>query len=113
MFDPIIALATPPMKGALAVIRISGDNVLEIVQKCFKGKIKESHQVTYGYIVDPITHEKIDEVLLTYFKGPRSYTVEDSIEISCHGSMLIVDQIISLFLSQGIRMAERGESEGP
>lgn len=109
MFDPIIALATPPMKGALAVIRISGDNVLEIVQKCFKGKIKGSHQVSYGYIVDPITHEKIDEVLLTYFKGPRSYTGEDSIEISCHGSMLIVDQIISLFLSQGIRMAERGE----
>lgn len=109
MFDPIIALATPPMKGALAVIRISGDNVLEIVQKCFSGKIKESHHVSYGFIIDPITNEKIDEVLLTYFKGPRSYTGEDSIEISCHGSMLIVDQIISLFLSQGIRMAERGE----
>ena len=109
MFDPIIALATPPMKGALAVIRISGDNSLEIVQSCFQGKIKESHKVTYGFIINPETKEKIDEVLLTYFKGPRSYTGEDSIEISCHGSMLIVDQVISLFLSKGIRMAERGE----
>lgn len=109
MFDAIIALATPPMKGALAVIRISGDNTLEIVQKCFTGKLNESHKVKYGYIINPETKEKIDEVLVTYFKGPRSFTGEDSIEISCHGSMLIADQIISLFLSQGVRMAERGE----
>lgn len=109
MFNPIIALATPPMKGALAVIRISGEGSLEIVKKCFKGKIKESHYVSYGFIFDPKNDEIIDEVLLTYFKGPRSYTGEDSIEISCHGSMIIVDQIITLFLSYGIRMAERGE----
>ena len=109
MFDSIIALATPPMKGALAVIRISGDDSLEIVQKCFTGKLNESHKVKYGFIINPDTKEKIDEVLVTYFKGPRSFTGEDSVEISCHGSMLIADQIIQLFLSQGVRLAERGE----
>lgn len=109
MFDPIIALATPPMKGALAVIRISGDKVKDIVQECFTGKLNESHKVKYGFIINPDSKEKIDEVMVTYFQAPRSYTGEDSIEISCHGSMLIADQIISLFLSRGVRNAERGE----
>ena len=107
MFDCIVSLVTPPLKGAIAVIRISGDKTLEIVQSVFSRKIIESHKVYYGYIID--RDNKIDEVMLSYFKGPKSFTGEDVVEISCHGSMLIVDQIITLLLSKGCRLAERGE----
>lgn len=107
MFDTIVSLITPPLKGAVAVIRISGEKTLEIVQEIFSRKIEKSHYVYYGYILNK--EEKIDEVMLSYFKGPKSFTGEDVIEISCHGSMLIVDQIISLLLSKGCRLAERGE----
>ena len=107
MFDCIVSLITPPIKGAVAVIRISGDRTLEVVQEIFSRKIEKSHYVYYGYIVN--NQEKIDEVMLSYFKGPKSFTGEDVIEISCHGSMLIADQIISLLLSKGCRLAERGE----
>lgn len=107
MFDTIVSLITPPLKGAVAVIRISGEKTLEIVQEMFSRKIEKSHYVYYGYILNK--EEKIDEVMLSYFKGPKSFTGEDVIEISCHGSMLIVDQIISILLSKGCRLAERGE----
>ena len=107
MFDTIVSLITPPLKGAVAVIRISGEKTLEIVQEIFSRKIEKSHYVYYGYILNK--EEKVDEVMLSYFKGPKSFTGEDVIEISCHGSMLIVDQIISLLLSKGARLAERGE----
>lgn len=107
MFDTIVSLITPPLKGAVAVIRISGEKTLEIVQEMFSRKIEKSHYVYYGYIMNK--EEKVDEVMLSYFKGPKSFTGEDVVEISCHGSMLIVDQIISLLLSKGCRLAERGE----
>ena len=107
MFDTIVSLITPPLKGAVAVIRISGERTLEFVQEIFSRKIEKSHYVYYGYILNK--EEKVDEVMLSYFKGPKSFTGEDVIEISCHGSMLIVDQIISLLLSKGCRLAERGE----
>lgn len=107
MFDTIVSLITPPLKGAVAVIRISGEKTLEIVQEIFSRKIEKSHYVYYGYIINK--EEKVDEVMLSYFKGPKSFTGEDVIEISCHGSMLIVDQIITLLLSKGCRLAERGE----
>ena len=107
MFDTIVSLITPPLKGAVAVIRISGERTLEFVQEIFSRKIEKSHYVYYGYILNK--EEKVDEVMLSYFKGPKSFTGEDVIEISCHGSMLIVDQIISLLLSKGCRIAERGE----
>ena len=107
MFDTIVSLITPPLKGAVAVIRISGERTLEFVQEIFSRKIEKSHYVYYGYILNK--EEKVDEVMLSYFKGPKSFTGEDVVEISCHGSMLIVDQIISLLLSKGCRLAERGE----
>ena len=107
MFDTIVSLITPPLKGAVAVIRISGERTLEFVQEIFSRKIEKSHYVYYGYILNK--EEKVDEVMLSYFKGPKSFTGEDVIEISCHGSMLIVDQIISLLLSKGCRLAERGD----
>ena len=107
MFDTIVSLITPPLKGAVAVIRISGERTLEFVQEIFSRKIEKSHYVYYGYILNK--EEKVDEVMLSYFKGPKSFTGEDVIEISCHGSMLIVDQIISLLLSKGCRLAEHGD----
>jgi tRNA modification GTPase len=108
MLDTIVALATPPLKGALAIIRISGDRSLEIIESIFTRKINESHKVYYGYIVNS-SKEKVDEVMVTYFKGPKSFTGEDVIEISCHGSMLIANEIIELILSKGARLATRGE----
>lgn len=109
MFDCIVSLITPPLKGAVAVIRISGDNSLEIINSIFSRKIISSHQVYYGFIVDKDSQEKIDEVMVTYFKGPKSFTGEDVVEISCHGSMIIANQIIELCIKFGARIAERGE----
>ena len=103
----IVSLITPPMMGAVAVIRMSGDDALEIAQQMFSRKISEPNRVYYGRIVDK--QEIIDEVVLTYFKGPRSFTGEDVVEISCHGSMLVANQIISLAISLGARLAQRGE----
>lgn len=111
--DTIIALATPSGAGAIAVIRISGTEAIKLVSKHFKPitykKLKEqkSHTVHLGHIVD--NEKLLDEVLVTIFKNPRSYTGEDVIEISCHGSSYIQQQIIQLFLRNGCRMASAGE----
>lgn len=109
MFDCIVSLITPPMKGAVAVIRLSGEEALDIISKIFSREIKESHKVYYGYIIDKDNNEKVDEVMVSYFKGPKSFTGEDVVEISCHGSMIIVNQIIELCIRYGARIAERGE----
>ena len=109
MFDCIVSLITPPLKGAIALIRLSGDNTIEIANAIFSKKIEESYKVYHGYIIDKENDEKIDEVLLSYFQGPRSFTGEDVIEISCHGSMIIANQIIELCIKKGARIAERGE----
>ena len=103
----IVSLITPPMMGAIAVIRMSGDDSFLIAQKIFSRTIKEPNRVYYGRICND--EETIDEVVLTYFKAPHSFTGEDVVEISCHGSMLIAQQIITLILSNGARLAERGE----
>ena len=109
MFETIVALATPPLKSALAVIRLSGDDCFSIVNKVFdkdllKNKIRGIH---YGHIMDD--NKVIDEVVLLTYVAPNSFTGEDSIEIMCHGSMLIANQIINLFLKNGARMAVNGE----
>jgi len=111
--DTIIALATPSGAGAIAVIRISGNEAINLVSKHFKSvtnkklKKQKSHTVHLGHIVDG--EKLLDEVLVTIFKNPRSYTGEDVIEISCHGSSYIQQQIIQLFLRKGCRMAAAGE----
>ena len=109
MFETIVALATPPMKSALAIIRLSGDDVLTIVSKCFTRNIENitKKEVYYGSIVD--NEEKIDDVVLLAYKGPKSFTGEDSVEIICHGSMLIANQIIQLLIKNGARLATNGE----
>ncbi|MEJ1222393.1 tRNA uridine-5-carboxymethylaminomethyl(34) synthesis GTPase MnmE [Sediminicola sp. 1XM1-17] len=111
--DNIIALATASGAGAIAVIRISGKDAIRISAPLFRsirGKElakQKSHTVHLGHIMDG--ERTIDEVLLTLFKGPNSYTGEDVIEISCHGSPYIQQQIIQLFLRKGCRTANAGE----
>jgi len=108
--DTIIALATPLGTSALATIRLSGQRAIEIVQTKFKGKnleLQNSHTVHLGFI----THNNkiIDEVLVTIFKDNKSFTGENSVEISCHGSAVIIKEIISAMVSAGARLAEPGE----
>jgi tRNA modification GTPase len=111
--DTIVALASPSGAGAIAVIRISGKEALTIAASVFqsvKGKDitkQRSHTLHLGHIVDH--HKVIDQVLLSIFKGPNSYTGENTIEISCHGSTYIQQQIIQLLLRKGCRTANPGE----
>ncbi|ROL62432.1 tRNA uridine-5-carboxymethylaminomethyl(34) synthesis GTPase MnmE [Bacteroidetes/Chlorobi group bacterium ChocPot_Mid] len=107
----ITALATPPGVSGIAVVRLSGDNAIEIADNCFKSKSKlselPSHSVAYGKFYD--TQQLIDNVLITIFRKPNSYTGEDVIEISCHGGYLVAGEIISTLLKHGARPAEPGE----
>jgi len=109
--DTIIALATPPGEGAIAVIRMSGPDAIRFCDIHFKGKNLNKvagHTVHYGKIVQE-AGDMIDECLVTVFRNPRSYTRENSVEISCHGSSYIVEQIIQLYLRTGARQAKPGE----
>ncbi len=108
--DTIVALSTAPGIGAIAVIRLSGSDAISITNSIFKGKNLEgvaSHTLHFGVIEN--AGKKIDEVVIGIFRNPTSYTGEDIIEISCHGSPFIQQQIIQLILSQGVRMAKPGE----
>ena len=108
-FETIVALATAPMKSALAIIRVSGDDAFEIVSKCFSQDITKINKRTclVGSIVDD--DKEIDEVVINVYKGPKSFTGEDLVEIICHGSVLIANEIIELLLSKGARLATNGE----
>ncbi|MBX2894186.1 MAG: tRNA uridine-5-carboxymethylaminomethyl(34) synthesis GTPase MnmE [Cyclobacteriaceae bacterium] len=108
--DTIIALTTPQGVSALAVIRLSGADAIKITDKLFTGKklvAQPSHTVHFGTIGNEI--KTIDEVLIAVFKEPNSFTKENAVEISCHGSPVIVREIIKLFLQHGVRLAEPGE----
>lgn len=108
--DTIVALATAPGVGAIAVIRLSGKEAITICNKVFKGKDLEkadSHTIHFGTIRDG--NKIIDEVLVSLFVAPRSFTKENVVEISCHGSNYIVREIIQLLLKHGARLARAGE----
>ena len=111
--DTIVALATPSGSGAIAIIRLSGKDAIEIATSTFKSvsgknlKNQSTHTIHLGHIIDG--NKTIDEVLVSVFKNPNSYTGEDVIEVSCHGSPYIQQEIIQLFLRQGCRMANAGE----
>src|SRR5688572_25582963 len=108
--DTIVALATAQGISAIAVIRLSGKDSFEITQKSFSSKKLEAldtHTVHFGNFRDG--ERIIDEVLITLFKAPNSFTKEDSIEISCHGSPVIIKEIIKTLLKNGARLAEPGE----
>lgn len=109
--DTIVAIATPPGEGAIGLLRLSGDRSFSIVNSVFKGKdltAVSSHTIHFGTIRGD-EDEILDEVLVSVFKGPNSYTKEDVIEISCHGSQYILGKILNLLISKGARLAKPGE----
>ena len=107
----IAAIATPIGEGGIAVIRVSGKDAILKVNNAFIGKNLNnvaSHTVHFGKIID-IHHRSVDEVLATVFKSPKSYTGEDTVEISCHGGVLVTQKVLETILSTGVRAAEAGE----
>jgi len=108
--DTIVALATAPGEGAIGIIRISGSDAITIAEKIFAGKLltaQQSHTFHFGKIMDGA--QIVDEVVASVYKGPRSYTGEDTVEFSCHGSPYILQQVIDLCTRNGARMARPGE----
>lgn len=112
--DTIAAIATALSESGIGIIRISGDEAIETADRIFRTKSGkkilrtiESHTIHYGFIVD--TEEIIDEVMVSVMKAPRSYTAEDTVEINCHGGILVMQKILELTLKNGARMAEPGE----
>ncbi|MEL0073211.1 MAG: tRNA uridine-5-carboxymethylaminomethyl(34) synthesis GTPase MnmE, partial [Flavobacteriaceae bacterium] len=109
----IIALSTPQGNGALGVIRLSGPLALEKTKLFFHPKVKNTdvfaqpNRTHFGEFISQ--QELIDEVVVTFFKGPHSYTGEDIIELSCHGSPFIIQKIMSTYLEAGIQPAQAGE----
>lgn len=109
--DSICALSTAQGLGAISVIRISGPKAAAITRTvaAFLPEHPESHKIYYGLLKDPTTGDAIDEVLIAYFQGGRSFTGEQTCEISCHGSETIVNEILAQLVRAGARPAERGE----
>ncbi len=109
--DTICAISTAYIDGAISIIRLSGDQAIEIVDKITTIQLleKKSHTINYGFIIDPITKETIDEVLISVFKAPKTYTREDLVEINCHGGRFITKKILKYCLMQGARLATPGE----
>ncbi|XMO85969.1 tRNA uridine-5-carboxymethylaminomethyl(34) synthesis GTPase MnmE [Algibacter sp. AS12] len=112
--DTIVALATPSGAGAIAVIRLSGNEAIQLADSCFKSVkankslfSQKTHTIHLGHIIEG--DRTIDEVLVSIFKNPNSYTGEDVVEVSCHGSNYIQQEIIQLFVRKGCRMATAGE----
>ena len=110
MNDTICAISTALGVGAISIVRVSGPNAIEIVNKIFKGKDLrkvDSHTINYGYIMD--NNEIVDEVLVSVMLAPKTYTTEDIIEINCHGGISTTNKVLELLLTNGARLAEPGE----
>lgn len=110
--DTIAAISTPVGEGGISIIRISGEDALPVAEKIYKGKDLAkvaSHTINYGHIIDPDSHEEVDEVMVSVMRAPHTYTCEDVVEINCHGGLLATNRILQLVLSYGARMAEPGE----
>ena len=110
MFEPICAICTPYGSAAISIIRCSGEGSIDLVNKIFKGKdlTKVSgNTIWYGHIYDNL--ELVDEVMVSIFKAPKSFSGEDSVEINCHGGIYVTNRVLKTLLSNGFRMAEPGE----
>lgn len=110
--DTIAAIATALGESAIGIVRLSGDEAIEIASKIFKGKNLnnvDSHTINYGHIIDPETGKVIDEVMVSVLKAPRSYTTEDSVEINSHGGIMAIQRVLEVVLANGARLAEPGE----
>ena len=111
MEDTITAISTALGVGAISIIRVSGEDSINIVNKIFKGKDLTqvpTHTIHYGYIIDE-NNNKIDEVLVSIMKSPKTFTTEDTVEINCHGGIATTNKVLELLLSNGARLAEPGE----
>ena len=110
MSEAICAICTPYGSGAVSIIRCSGDNAITLVNNCFKGcdlTKALGNTINYGHIIDKDT--VIDEVMVSIFRAPKSFTAEDSVEINCHGRIYVTNRVLKTLLSNGFRMAEPGE----
>jgi len=115
--DTIAAISTPIGESGIGIVRISGPKTLEIAQEVFRDKdlnrikIKDffSHTAHYGFVIDPESGEKIDEVILILMKKPQTYTREDTVEFNCHGGILSLRKVLETIINCGARMAEPGE----
>lgn len=114
-FDTICGIATAQGEGGIAIIRVSGSKALEVVGRIFKGKnnfdinTMKTYTMKYGNIVDISSDENIDEVIISYMKGPRSFTAEDVIEINCHGGVVSTNRVLEEVVKSGARIADPGE----
>ena len=114
-FDTICAIATALGEGGIAIIRVSGDKALDIVSKIFKAhsgqdiKSMKSYTMKYGHIYDIDNEELIDEVIISFMKGPKSFTAEDTVEINCHGGVVSTNKVLESVIKAGARLAEPGE----
>jgi tRNA modification GTPase len=115
--DTIAAIATPPGQGGIGIVRLSGPEAEAILSRIFvpaSGRSAspegwESHRLTFGYVCDPLTGERVDEALAALMRAPHSYTREDVVEIDCHGGTVPLQRVISLCLREGARLAQPGE----
>jgi len=114
-FDTIGAISTPMGEGAIAIVRLSGDEAISIVDKLFRGvngkriASVQSHTIHYGHLIDPKTEQVVEEVMVSVMKGPRTFTKEDVVEINCHGGIVSVNRVLQLVLNYGAHLAEPGE----
>ncbi|MDE5941624.1 MAG: tRNA uridine-5-carboxymethylaminomethyl(34) synthesis GTPase MnmE, partial [Muribaculaceae bacterium] len=110
--DTICAISTPPGVGGIAVIRISGPRAIEIADRLWHGKALDtapSHTARFGTIEDPDTHQTLDEAVATVFRAPASFTGENVVELSVHGSLWIQNRLIQILIHAGCRLAQPGE----
>lgn len=110
MNDTIVAISTALGVGAISIVRLSGNDAINIVNKCFEGKDLtkvDSHTIHYGFIKNET--ERIDEVLVSVMRAPKTYTTEDIVEINCHGGIIPTKQVLETMLNAGARLAEPGE----
>src|SRR6185503_14981036 len=111
--DTIAAVSTPVGRGGIGVVRLSGPASLEIASRIFQPEshvpLRTPNRAQFGRIVDRATGESTDEAIFTYFRAPRSYTGEDVVELSCHGSPVILSRVLEMLVECGARIAEPGE----
>jgi tRNA modification GTPase len=114
-FDTIAAISTPMGEGAIAIVRLSGEEAIIIADKIFKGITEKkltdmpTHTIHYGHLVDPKNGQVVEEVMLSVMRGPKTFTKEDVIEINCHGGIVSVNRVLQLVLKNGAKLAEPGE----
>ena len=110
--DTIVGISTALARSAISIVRVSGPDAISIVSRIFKGKDLnkvKSHTIHYGHIIDTRNGEVIDEVLVSVFRAPKTYTKEDLVEINCHGGQLVTELVFDQLVLNGARVAEAGE----